>query len=205
MKHLQTFESNEERADMIAQLCEMGYDQATCDTMSYEELCDCMQRELSKEDSEYEGEEYVGENAFKKVGEFLGIKGMSPRIDKVLGLQGETIQPTKEFKAYLRQAKENDYIPNFDMSVIEKSLRKAREVGYGIKMFKDEPDLSKMQGSEEEKKIAKYFIKRAIHSIQTTSGGGHEFGHKPDITGLDDNTSYSKLKHLKTFESFKNK
>jgi hypothetical protein len=52
MKHLRTFESNDERSEMIDQLCEMGYDKATCDAMSYEELCDCMEKELSKKDEE---------------------------------------------------------------------------------------------------------------------------------------------------------
>lgn len=206
MKHLRTFESNDERSEMIAQLCEMGYDKATCDAMSYEELCDCMEKELSKEDEEgsyedaYESKEEVIEEGILKG---LGIKKMSERVDDKLGFDGDEFNPSNDFKIYMRQAEERKSIPSTDMSVIEEALRKAREIGYGLSFWKDDADLSKMQGSEEEKKIANYFIKRALHSIHmTSSGGGHDFGQKPNISGLRDSVSNSNLKHLKSFESF---
>lgn len=208
MKNLRTFESNDERSEMIAQLCEMGYDQATCDAMSYEELCDCMEKELSKEYEEgsyedaYESKEEVVEEGVLGA---LGIRKMSERVDDRLGFDGDEFNPTKDFKVYLRHAEESGSIPSTDMSVIEEALRKARKIGYGLSFWKDDADLSKMQGSEEEKKIANYFIKRAVHSIHyTSSASGHEFGKKPNISALRDSVSNSNLKHLKSFESFSN-
>lgn len=205
MKHLRTFESNDERSEMIAQLCEMGYDKATCDAMSYEELCAHMEKELSKDDEDSYGDTYESKEEVIKEGilKGFGIKKMSERVDDILGFKGEDLVPTIELKAYIRHAEERNSIPSTDMSVIEESLRKARKIGYGLSFWKDDPDLTKMQGSEEEKKIAEYFIKRAIHSIHSTSSAsGHDFGSKPNISGLRDSVSNSNLKHLKSFESF---
>lgn len=203
MKHLKTFENNDERSEMIDQLCEMGYERSQCDAMSYEELCDCMEKELSKEDSWNEEEEITEENIFKNVGKFLGIKPMSDRVDAILGFDGEDFTPSQKLKVYVSQAEERNWLPTTDMNVIEEALRKAREVGYGLDWAGEVTKLEKeMQGSEEEKKIAKHLISRALGSIHSTAGGGHEFGHRPNISGLKDNVSHSKLRHLKSFESF---
>jgi hypothetical protein len=201
MKHLKTFENNDERSSMIDELCAMGYDKSTCDAMSYEELCDLMEKELLKDEDTYEDtyESTVNEGLLKA----LGIKKMSERVGNKLGFIEDDFNPSSDLKIYLRHASDRDMNLTNDMSVIEEALRKAKDVNFGLSFWKDEPDLSKMEGSEEEKKVALYLIKRAVNSIQSTSSaGGHEFGQKPNISGLSDSASYSNLKHLKSFESF---
>lgn len=203
MKHLRTFESNDERSEMIDKLCEMGYDKATCDTMSYEELCDCMEKELTKEDTDYNQEEMVEEGLFKKIGEVLGIKGMDRRVEDYLGISEDGFNPTNKAKIFISQGAERNSLPTEDINKIGEALMKAKEVGYGLSFWKDGCDLKDMKGTPEEKKIAEYLINRAVFSIHSTSsGGGHNFGQRPNISGLSDNTSHSNLKHLKSFESF---
>jgi len=175
----------------------MGWDKAELMNMSYEELCDCMEKEPAKASEE----ELVEEGIFKKVGEVLGIKGMDRRIEDYLGISGDSFNPSKKAKIFISQGVEKGWIPTDDISAIGDALMKAKEVGYGLSFWKDECDLKDMNGTEEEKKIAKYMINRAVNSVHlTSSGGGHEFGAKPNITGLEENAS--SLKHLKSFESF---
>lgn len=135
-------------------------------------------------------EEGVG-SFLKKTGEFLGLKGMPKRIDDIFGFSGDNFTPTSKLKTYLSQGSISD------MSLVESSLRKAREIGYGVGFTGDESDLSEMEGTDEEKNISRRLIKRALHSIHTTSRGGHDFGAKPTIN----NESISRRSKRRVFES----
>lgn len=204
-KYKKTFESNDERSEMINKLCSMGYEKEVCDAMSYEELCDCMEKEMANEESwDSEGEK-MEEGIFQKGLEALGIKGMARRVEDLLGVSEEGFEPTKNAKLYIEQGFSREQIPTNDIKKIGEALMKAKKVGFGVSSWKDKCDLTKMEGSDEEKKTAAYLINRAIYSIHSTAGGGHDFGKAPDISGLRDSKSYSKFKHLKSFESFKNK
>ena len=197
MKHLRTFESNEDKSEMIDKLCSMGWDKAELMNMSYEELCDCMKKEPAKSNKE----ELVEEGFFKKAGEAIGIKGTAKRVEDYLGISDSGFNASKKAKIFINQGIQKGWIPTDDINKIGEALMKAKEVGYGLSFWKDECDLKEMDGTEEEKKIAKYMINRAITSIHmTSSGGGHQFGAKPNISALEENVS--NLKHLKSFESF---
>ena len=125
--------------------------------------------------------EIIEEGIFKKAGEFLGIRSMTSRLDEVLGFEGETFTPTRKLNLYLSQGETNvsnsddpklipmDSVP---MAEIEKVLRRARKLKYGVSSWRDEVNLAKMEGTDSEKEIAYYVINRAVKSIETTSTGG---------------------------------
>lgn len=148
-------------------------------------------------------DESIDEGLLNKAAKALGIKSLGERLDTLLGFQGDNFVATSSIKMYINQGANT--LPTTDMNKIESALRSARDIKYGMSFFKDEPDLTKMKGSEEDKKIANYLIKRALYTIHSTSTGGHEFGKAPNIGGLKDSVTNRNLKHLKTFEGFNRK
>lgn len=141
--------------------------------------------------------EIIEEGIFKKVGEIFGIKGMDRRVEDYLGIHEDGFNPTSKAKIMINQGVDRNQLTTDDIDALGSALSKARKVGFGLSFWKDGCDLKEMEGTEEEKKNAKYLINRAVHSIHSTASTGHHFGSAPKITALESN-----LKHLKPFDSF---